>query len=487
MILTIRLLAILLLVVLGLLAVDSVLLVRRDEQQFDQDMERDAAQLGHVLADVVSESWRNRGDVAARQLIDRLNEEHDKMGVRWVRLNGTTEDMVPLVLVPLIDRARTNGMIVSTKQRDEQGDENRYTVVPLTGPGDSGAALVITESLDELEAQNRKTLMRSLTLGGLIIGAGAILLMTFGMRMVGLPLRELVAKTERIGAGDLTGDLVLEGRDELTDLAHAMNRMCAHLEAAREEAHRRSEERLAALEQLRHSERLAMLGNLASGLAHELGTPLNVVAGRAKMIAGGELEPDDVTESARIIRGQADRMTALLRQFLDYARRGTTKPTPVDLRDLAARCLEMLRTVAGKARVALELDARDGLPPVMVDRLQMEQVLMNLVMNGIQAMPDGARCGSACRSRPRGRWRFGSSTKGSGFRRSIWSRCALRSSQPSRPARARVSACPSSRASSRTTAARFGSPARWGVAPRSWSGSPSRRSHLEPAGPDCRG
>jgi two-component system NtrC family sensor kinase len=387
--LTIRLLAILLLVVLGLLAVDSVLLVRRDEQQFDQDMERDATQLGRVLADVVSDSWRNRGDVATHQLIDRLNQAHDKMGVRWVRLNGTTADTAPLALVPLIDRVRVNGQIVSTRQRDEHGDENRYTVVPLAGLGDRGAVLVITESLDELEAKNHQTLMRSLTLGGLIIGAGAILLVTFGMRMVGLPLRELVAKTERIGDGDLSGDLVLEGRDELTDLAHAMNRMCAHLAAAREEAHRKSQERLSALEQLRHSERVAMLGNLASGLAHELGTPLNMVAGRAKMIAGGELEPGDVTGSAQIIRGQADRMTALLRQFLDYARRGTTKPTPVDLRNLAARCLEMLRTVARKARVALELEARGGLPRVMVDRLQMEQVLINLVMNGIQAMPNG--------------------------------------------------------------------------------------------------
>jgi two-component system NtrC family sensor kinase len=387
--LTIRLLAILLLVVLGLLAIDSVLLVRRDKQQFDQDMERDATQLGRVLADVVSESWRNRGDVATNQLIARLNEEHDKVVVRWIRLNGTTVNAAPSALLPLIDRARMKAQIVSTRQRDEHGDENRYTVVPLTGPRGSGAVLVITESLDELEARNRHTLMRSLTLGGLIIGAGAILLLTFGMRMVGLPLRELVAKTERIGAGDLSGDLVLEGRDELTDLAHAMNRMCAHLEAAREEAHRKSEERLAALEQLRHSERLAMLGNLASGLAHELGTPLNVVAGRAKMIAGGELDPGDVTRSTKIIRGQADRMTALLRQFLDYARRGATKPTSVDLRDLAARCLEMLRTVAGKARVALELDAQDGLPRVMVDQLQMEQVLMNLAMNGIQAMPDG--------------------------------------------------------------------------------------------------
>ncbi|MEZ4387241.1 MAG: ATP-binding protein [Candidatus Krumholzibacteriia bacterium] len=389
MTLTIRLLSILILIMLVLLAVDSVLLVRRDEQLFDHDMQRDATQLGRVLADVVSDAWRSRGDAAAQQLVARLNEEHETVDVSWVRLDGRTADAAPAALIPLIARARMRDRIVSTRERDGTGREQRFTIVPLDGPGDSDAVLVITEPLAELAAQSRRTIVRSLTLGGLTILAGVILLLTFGMRMVGLPLRELVAKTERIGAGDLGGDLVLEGRDELTDLAHAMNRMCENLAAAREDARQKSEARVAALEQLRHSERLAMLGSLSSGLAHELGTPLNVVAGRAKMISGGQLAPDAITESALIIRSQADRMTALVRQFLDYARRGSTTPAPVDLGDLAARCLEMLRMAARKAGVELRLDAPGPLPLVMVDRVQMEQVLMNLVMNGIQAMPRG--------------------------------------------------------------------------------------------------
>jgi len=76
-----------------------------------------------------------------------------------------------------------------------------------------------------------------------------------------------------------------------------------------------------ATEQLRHADRLTTVGKLASGLAHELGTPLNVIAMRAKMIATGEVSTEDVPASAKIIVSQTDRVTKIVRQLLDFARR----------------------------------------------------------------------------------------------------------------------------------------------------------------------
>src|SRR5205085_2806995 len=74
------------------------------------------------------------------------------------------------------------------------------------------------------------------------------------------------------------------------------------------------------IEQLRHADRLATVGQLASGVAHEHGTPLNVVTGRAQMIANGELAGAEVTESAMIIHEQGKRMAQIVRQLLDFAR-----------------------------------------------------------------------------------------------------------------------------------------------------------------------
>ncbi len=209
---------------------------------------------------------------------------------------------------------------------------------------------------------------------------------------MGKPLQQLVEKTQRIGeSGDLAVDLVVYGHDELSDLTIAMNRMCEQLAQARETATQETEKRIAAIEQLRHADRLATLGRLSSGIAHELGTPLNVVAGRAKMIAVEKLEREEITEFAQIIREQAERMTKIIRQLLDFARRRAVQRSPVDIVNLSRQVLNMLKPIAQKSSVTLELIEISDIQPVSVDQAQIQQVFINLIMNGIQAMPDGGR------------------------------------------------------------------------------------------------
>src|SRR5207248_9414796 len=92
--------------------------------------------------------------------------------------------------------------------------------------------------------------------------------------------------------------------DELTEAATALNHMCAQLKTSQDEVHAEMEARLRTLEQLRHADRLKTVCSLASGIAHELGTPLNVVSGRANLIASGRLTPSEVADSVRIIKEQ---------------------------------------------------------------------------------------------------------------------------------------------------------------------------------------
>ena len=106
-----------------------------------------------------------------------------------------------------------------------------------------------------------------------------------GFVMVGRPMRRLNDFAKRIGAGDLGGSLQIPQRDEIGELASEMNRMCTRLRLANERLKEETTARIGALEQLRHADRLKTVGTLASGIAHELGTPLNVVSGRAKMVA----------------------------------------------------------------------------------------------------------------------------------------------------------------------------------------------------------
>jgi len=143
-------------------------------------------------------------------------------------------------------------------------------------------------------------------------------------------------------------------------------------------------------EQLQHANRLATVGQLAAGVAHELGSPLQVVAGRAKMIATGESEQGEARESAQIIGEQATRMTQIIRGLLDFARRRPPQRAATDLKSIAAEVHRMLGPIARRKAVSLDL-AGDEAIAVDLDPVQIQQALTNLVMNAIQAVPHGGR------------------------------------------------------------------------------------------------
>ncbi len=148
--------------------------------------------------------------------------------------------------------------------------------------------------------------------------------------------------------------------------------------------------RIASNEQLQHANRLATVGQLAAGVAHELGSPLQVVAGRAKMIATGEAAEDDAKESGQIILEQAHRMTRIIRGLLDFARRRPAQRSITDLQDLPRETLSMLGPIAKKKAVGLVLEiSADGPRIVDVDVVQIQQALTNLVMNAIQSVHEG--------------------------------------------------------------------------------------------------
>ena len=156
-----------------------------------------------------------------------------------------------------------------------------------------------------------------------------------------------------------------------------------HLLTERTSAH------VATVDQLRHRDRLALVGQIASGLAHELGTPLNVIDGRARLMAEAELSTEERSAHVRSILEQTERMTRIIRQLLDFARRRGPDVGRVDLHDLCGRVLDLLRPLASKRAVELKLLPIEGDGVAAVDYNHIQQAISNLVMNAVQAMPEG--------------------------------------------------------------------------------------------------
>jgi len=222
-----------------------------------------------------------------------------------------------------------------------------------------------------------------------LIGVAAVMAAILGTYFVGRPVHHLVGKVRRIGTGDLGTPLHLKRGDELAELASAINQMCEALGAANEAARSEAAARLAAVEQLRHADRLTTVGRLASGIAHELGTPLNIVAGRGYMIASGEASGDEIKENATIIMEQTERITRIIRQLLDFARPRPVEKARADLRGLTTQTVALLRPMADKQRVSLTLLGPDQPAMAVVDSGQMQQVVTNLIVNAIQASGNG--------------------------------------------------------------------------------------------------
>lgn len=141
--------------------------------------------------------------------------------------------------------------------------------------------------------------------------------------------------------------------------------------------------------QLERADRLAMVGKLAAGIAHELGTPLAVVAGRARQLAAGQVPSDQMQGAAKTIADHADRMATIIRQLLDYARRRGPRMGKFDLRTLLRQSLTLLEPVAARRDVHLVLDELPTPRVAQFDGGQLLQVMTNLVANAVQATPAG--------------------------------------------------------------------------------------------------
>ena len=349
---------------------------RRERSVFDRQMRAEASALGRALARGMAEVWERDGEAAAREFLIQASNQGEHITARWVWLDSTVRD-VPAANKESLAALKSDQVVVIKDER-----RNRLlTYIPVDVPEPRDGAIEIAQPLAELDKYTADSLRNEAigSVSAVVIAAALALLL--GVVFIGRPISRLAAKARRVGTGDLTGPLQLRQRDELGELAAEINVMCERL-ADEQKA------REVATEQLRHADRLTTVGKLASGLAHELGTPLNVVAGRARLIRDHEVEGHEVEDSARIVAEQADRMTALIRQLLDFARPRPLTKAPVNVASMATRACELVATIARKANVTLVPPAASDIL-VEADEAQLHQVLTNLVVNAIQAMPEG--------------------------------------------------------------------------------------------------
>ncbi len=379
------------LAILGVMAVYDYTLIHQEVMLFDADLER-TEHLKRLLRASIESVWRAHGDDAVVQLVDEAASSLADVSLRWFWLDAPPGHPRHLEL-PADQRALLErGERVRFVRDAPDGEAWRHTYVPLSIEGSRRGVLEAAESLGQQHAFIRTTQLEIVATAALVLLLCVAAVYAVGLRFVGRPVQRLRDKARAIGAGEFGAPLTLDQNDELGELARELNGMCDRLADAQRRLTVETEARIAALEQMRHTDRLTTMGQLASGVAHELGTPLSVIIGRAEMLAAGEAQgADRVAECARVVLDQAHRMAGLIRQLLDFSRRQGPRFGLASLRSIAARTVDILGAFARKRGVTLELRAPETPLLIPVDEHQIQQALTNLVMNAVQATPSGER------------------------------------------------------------------------------------------------
>lgn len=255
-------------------------------------------------------------------------------------------------------------------------------------------------------AEHQAQLVRFTVLAVILISLFSVL---FIWGVVHKPVKELTAGTHKVAQGNLDYRLPVRSRDELGELAASFNKMTADLASAHSQitawAHTledRVERKTAELQQahgrLLSSEKMAALGKLAATVAHEVNNPLSGILTYTRLtlkaLENSSLEPAaraELIEQLRIVERESRRCGEILRNLLTFARQAPPHREPNDLNTLVERALTLVRHQLELQGIELEKNLASGLPPLGCDSSQIQQVLLALLINAVEAMPHGGR------------------------------------------------------------------------------------------------
>jgi signal transduction histidine kinase len=328
-----------------------------------------------------------------QKAVQAYAEKLRRLGVRDVSIADASEEVVKASTNPRnvgkkLSRRRGPAEYVIRGVLGEEDRQGRVATSDLTVPivvGDRRVGyVVITRILDDFSLLSNSALASRVaaTLGVFALG---MLLSLVLASAVSRPVRAMTEAAGRVAAGDLSARVRAAGTDELGALASTFNEMVERLEE-----HRVLEERL------RVAERSTAMGRFASALAHEIRNPLNAISLAIDHVRS-RLAPQDEPRNAEFLalmstlKSEVSRLNRLVGDFLSSGQPARLDPRPCDVGSVVRETATLVEHKAREQGVQVDVDVAEGLPSTVADPQLLKTCLLNLVLNGFDAMPGGGR------------------------------------------------------------------------------------------------
>jgi two-component system NtrC family sensor kinase len=382
-------------VIVATMSLVALLAQAHDRSQAHEAMESRAGKVTEVLAALVTDTLirgQQRPGEAARYSarIDRHIQEildSSPETIRYVTLTDpsgvVTHSSLAGQVGQRLGRAVENagGGQVSSVMTMLSGGRVLEVRLPLRDAGRRLGSLMIGFSLASTERTLEASPRQLAVVAVLLIAVNSILTALYVEALI-RPILSLHQIMMQAGRGDLTVRAPADRGDEVGELGAAFNRMMDELEQVRDlETVRQT--------QLAHTEKMAAVGTLAAGVAHEVNNPLGGVLTCLENMRADPANEEMRANYLALIQSGVERIQRTVANLLDFSRKRPLRLEPTSVGDCLRRVAELTAYQLRKAGVDVRFNLHPADPQVMADRSQMEQLFLNLVLNALQAMPDG--------------------------------------------------------------------------------------------------
>ena len=352
--------------------------------------EREILALGRSLATSVGNALRDRQRADVDQTLRALEplepririHVHDLAGREIAHTQGATVDAR---LEADVERAASTG-----REYVDFEDKRAVFTAPLVGEdGKPLGAIAVARSLEDLDADLERTRLRLIVVVlAFVFGtlAAGVLL---GTIYVSRPLATVLDGIAHVRDGDFKSRIAVPRHDEIGALVDEFNTMVAALAEARTRVEQETEARLRLERGLQGVDKMVTIGQLSAGLAHEIGSPLQVLSGRAAALERSS-DPE-AQRQAHILVEQCERITKIVEQLLSFGRRKPAVIAPCDVDQPVRGVLELLAGEARRRGVDHGFEGDAASHRIDADADQLQQVVLNLVKNALAATPKGGK------------------------------------------------------------------------------------------------